>query len=654
MPYSEKQKFKPSNVNYTSKDFSTIKSDLVEYTKAYFPDTYKDFNETSPGMMLIELASYVGDVLSYYIDYNYKENVLATATEKRNVRRLAEFMGYKTTPSTAALVKLKVTTNIDADSSTYEPDYGSLPINLQSPIGVGLQVKSNVNTELKFETLGEIDFTISGSPDVPPVGPPTSFNSNGEATGYTLTRYVQAISAETKTKSFTISSPTKFLELDLGVTNVVEILNVKDSSGNKWYEVDYLTQDRILKESHYSIDGRGHAQNQNIVNRITASIDIPYTIEYIKTNKKFVKKVDPDTNNTKLQFGNGLYRLNMSGSSGASLFSMIEQQGVNLSGVPSSVINASINNLAANNSLNLGETPANTIMTVTYRVGGGPNANAQAGEVTEVQNAPSGVTITVNNPEPASGGTDGQTVDEIRENAKTHFASQLRCVTREDYQARILNLPAKFGNIAKCYVHRLDNISGLKIYTLSYNQNRQLVQTPLLILNNLRYYLEQFRMINDSLDFGFDLNNTIFSGYHVNFGVNFEVNHDRRFNSADIKLETIDVIKDFFKVGKMQFKQAINLSDLRYNILSLDGVIGIKVLKLFQNSSNIENFPAASSNRTLSNYQGDGSLVTNGESGYGFVYEFGNATVDDIVRPSTTPAVFELRNPDRDIYGRVV
>ena len=622
MPYSEKQKYKPSNVNYTSKDFSTIKSDLIEYTKAYFPDTYKDFNETSPGMMLIELASYVGDVLSYYIDYNYKENVLATATETRNIRRLAEFMGYKTTPTTPSLVKLKVTTGIDADSN-YEPDYGSLPTNLQSPIDVGLQVKSSVNSDLIFETLGEIDFTISGSPDVPPVGAPTSFNANGEATGYTLTRYVQAISGETKTKSFIISSPTKFLELDLGVTNVVEILNVKDSSGNKWYEVDYLTQDRILKETHYSNDGRGHAQNMNIVGALSASIDIPYTVEYIKTNKKFVKKVDPDTNNTKLQFGNGLYRLNISGSTGASLFSMVEQQGVNLSGVPSSVINASINNLTTNNSLNLGETPANTIITVT-------------------------------NSEPASGGTDGQTVDEIRENAKTHFASQLRCVTREDYQARILNLPAKFGNIAKCYVHRLNNISGLKIYTLSYNQNRQLVQTPLLILNNLRYYLEQFRMINDALDFGFELNDTIFSGYHINFGVNFEVNYDRRFNSADVKLETIDVIKDFFKIGKMQFKQAINLSDLRYNILSLDGVIGIKTLKLFQNSSNIENFPQAATVRRLSYYQGDGTLVSSGESGYGFGYEFGNATVDDIVRPSATPAVFELRDPDKDIYGRVV
>ena len=649
MAYSEKQKFKPSNVNYTSKDFSTIKSDLIEYTKAYFPDTYKDFNETSPGMMLIELASYVGDVLSYYIDYNYKENVLATATEKRNVLRLAEFLGYKTTPKTPSLVRLKVTSDVGVDANG-QPDYSDAP---QSSVDSGLQIKSNVNSELIFETLGEVDFTVSGSPDVPPVGPPTTFDSNGQASGYTLTRYIQAISGETKTKSFTISSPTKFLELDLGVTNVVEILDVKDSAGQKWYEVGYLAQDRILKESHYTSDGRGHAHNQNIVGAVTASISIPYTLDYISTNKKFVKKVDPDTNNTKLQFGNGLYRFNITGSSGASLFSMIEQQGVNLSGVPSSIINASINNLTTNNSMNLGETPANTIMTVTYRVGGGSTANAQAGEITDIVNAPTGVT-SITNLEPAGGGTDGQTVDEIRENAKTHFASQLRCVTREDYQARILNLPAKFGNIAKCYVHRLDDISGLKIYTLSYNQNRQLTQTPLLALNNLRTYLEQFRMINDSLDFGFELSDTIFTGYYINFGVNFEVNYDRRFNATNVKLETIDVIKDFFNISKMQFRQAINMSDLKYNILGLDGVVGIKTLSLFQNTTQLLNFPATATSRQMSSYNGDGTSDSAGESGYGFRYEMGNATVDDVVRPSATPAVFELRNPDKDIYGRVV
>ncbi len=649
MAYSQDQKYKPSNVRYTSKDFTSIKSDLIEYTKAYFPDTYKDFNETSPGMMMIELTSYVGDVLSYYIDYNYKENVLATATEKRNVVRLSEFLGYKVSPNTPSLVRLRVTTDVgvDADGNV---DYSDAP---QNPINSGLQIQSNIDSNLKFETLGEIDFTVSGSPDVPPVGAPTSFNANGEATGYTLTRFIQAVSGETKTKSFTITSPTKFLELDLGEDNVIEVLNCVDSSGQRWYEVDYLAQDRILKESHYTQDGRGNAYNQDIVGGgISSDVAIPFTLDYINTNKKFTTKIDSDDNTTKLQFGNGLNRLNISGSSGASLFSMIEQQGLNLSGVPSSVINASLNNLTTNNSLNLGETPSNTIMTITYRVGGGAQSNAQAGELTKVTNSDESITII--NDEPALGGTDGQTVDEIRENAKSFFASQLRCVTREDYQARILNLPAKFGNIAKCYVYRNDDIGTLKIYTLSYNQQRQLVQTPLLALNNLRLYIEQFRMINDSLDFGFQLIDDIFSGYIINFGVQFEVNYDRRFNSTDVKLETINVIKEFFKVGKMQFRQHINLGDLKYNILGLDGVIGIKTLKLIQDTSEIDNFPTSLNSKKFHFYKGDGTPSVDGTAGYGFQYNFENATVNDIVKPSVTPAIFELRDPDNDIYGRVV
>ena len=132
----------PTNVTYTSKDFNSIKADLIEYTKSYFPDTYKDFNETSPGMMMIELTSYVGDVLSYYIDYNYKENVLATATEKRNVVRLSEFLGYKVSPNTPSLVRLRVTTDVgvDADGNV---DYSDAP---QNPINSGLQIQSNIDS----------------------------------------------------------------------------------------------------------------------------------------------------------------------------------------------------------------------------------------------------------------------------------------------------------------------------------------------------------------------------------------------------------------------------------------------------------------------------------------------------------------------------
>ncbi len=647
MAYTNKQSVIPSNINYTSKDFSTIKADLIEYTKAYFPDTYKDFNETSPGMMLIELASYVGDVLSYYIDYNYKESNLTTATERKNVLRLAEFLGYRTTPTTPAMVRLEITTDIGADDNG-NPDYSSLSGNLgNGPINSGLRVQSINNPELVFETLGEVDFTISGSPDVPLIGEPITIGEDGVATGYRLRRFVNAISGETKTKSFTITSPTKFLELDLGETNVVEILDCKDSSGGKWYEVNYLAQDRILKELSYENDpDRISAYDQGLsdTDQMSVDVSIPYTLTYIKTNKKFVKKVDPETNNTKLQFGNGLYKFNVSGSSSAGLFSVIEQQGMNVSGVPGSVINAAINNLTTNNSLNLGETPANTVMTITYRVGGGATSNSQANELTNVVNSSEAITVT--NPEPASGGTDGETIHEIKENAKTFFASQMRCVTREDYQARILNLPAKFGNIAKAQVVRLNDISGLKIYTLSYDQQRRLVQTPQIVLNNLRLYLEQFRMINDALDFGFQTQSgNVFSGYKINFGVNFEVNHDRRFNPTDVKLEVIDVIKNYFSTDKMQFGQGINLTELEYEIIALNGVIGIPKIEILQSMPD---------GRLLNSVNAVGQPTTGGESGYGFVYSFQTALLNKTIRPSATPSVFELRNPNTDIYGRVI
>ena len=643
MAYSDKQKFKPTNINYTSKDFSTIKADLIEYTKSYFPDTYKDFNETSPGMMLIELSSYVGDVLSYYVDYNYKENILSTATEKRNVRRLAEFLGYKTPNKTPSVVKLKVTATINANLDG-TPNYDTIPAN--NPFTNGLQIQSNIDSELLFETTGEIDFSISGSPDTPSISAP-NLNTNGEASSYTLTRYVQAISAQTKTKSFTITSPTKFLELNLNEDNVIEILNCTDSSGEKWYEVDYLSQERILKETYYTDDvgdrsGSAYDQGEGIVDN--SLISIPYTLDYINTNKKFVTNFDVDTNSTKLMFGNGLYKYNVTGSSNSSIFTTIQQVGLTLNGDPLNSINAPISDFGTNN-LNMGETPANTILTIMYRVGGGPDSNAQVGELTTIADGTTGITVT--NDEAATGGTDGQTVEEIRHNAKSFFASQNRCVTRQDYQARILNLPAKFGNIAKCYVERVDDDGGLFVSTLSYNQNKQLVQTPELVLRNIMTYLNQYRMINDHLDFGFTLDasgaDVLFSGYKVNFGVEFEVNSDRRVNPSDVKIQVINTIKDFFKIERMQFRQSINMNDLQYNILGLEGVIGIKKLNLFQ----------VGHDRNMAYYQADGDTAS-GESGYGFQYEFNNSLVDGIYRPSLTPSVFELRNPNQDIYGKVI
>jgi hypothetical protein len=643
MAYTDKQKLKETNVNYTSKDFSTIKADLIEYTKSYFPDTYKDFNETSPGMMLIELSSYVGDVLSYYIDYNYKENLLATATEKRNVRRLSEFLGYKVPNKTPSVARLKVTTTIDADGTTGLPLYGTAPSSIDS----GLQIASNVDSQILFETTGEIDFTSSGSSD-PAVSAPI-LNSDGEASSYTLTRFVRAVSGQTKTKSFSVSSPTKFLELDLGDDNVVEIISCIDSSGQNWYEVDYLAQEKVLKETHYSDDpNRTTAYDQGLGEEnggTNSIIPVPYVAEYIRTNKKFISKFDEDTQTYKVCFGNGLFRFSNSGSN----VDPVEQAGVSINGTNIADIPGAISSTIGNN-LNLGETPTNTTLTFTYRAGGGATSNIQAGELTTINNAPDGVTISVTNDEPSVGGTDGQTVDEIRNNASAFFATQLRCVTKEDYTARIQSIPAKFGSIAKAYVERLDE-GTLLVFTLSYNQDKQLVQTPQLVLQNVATYLNQFRMINDQVDFGFTLNDNTFSGYIINFGVRFIVNGDRRSNPTEVKLNVIQTIKDFFKVERMQFKQSINLNDLQYNILGLDGVIGIKELSLFQSRGPDSDYAA---NRNMASFQGDGDSISGGESGYGFQYNFENAIVDGVIRPSVTPSVFELKNPNQDIYGKVI
>ena len=636
MSYTDKQKLIETNVNYTSKDFSTIKADLIEYTKSYFPDTYKDFNETSPGMMLIELSSYVGDVLSYYIDYNYKENLLSTATEKRNVRRLSEFLGYKAPNKTPSVVKLKVTTTIDANADG-SPDYGDAPQSIDS----GLQIASNVDSQILFETTSEIDFTASGSGDDFISAP--ILDSNGEADSYTLTRYVRAVSGQTKTKSFTITTPIKFLELDLGVDNIIEILNCQDSSGQKWYNVDYLAQEKVLNQTHYSDDvTRDSAYDQGDATDSLSTIPVPYVAEYIKTNKKFISKFDEDTQTYKVCFGNGLFRFSNSGSN----VDPVEQAGVTINGTNLSDIPSAIGSTIGNN-LNLGETPANTILTFTYRVGGGATSNVQVGELTTINNAPDGVVISVTNNESSVGGTDGQTVDEIRNNASAFFASQLRCVTKEDYTARIQNIPTKFGSIAKTYVERLDG-GSLFVSTLSYNQNKQLVQTPQLVLQNVATYLNHFRMINDQVDFGFTLNGNLFSGYIINFGVRFIVNQDRRSNATVVKLNVIQVIKDFFKVEKMQFRQSININDLQYNILGLDGVIGIKELLLFQDGTT-----EYAGGRTLHSLYSN-ALASGGENTYGFQYNFTEALEDGIYKPSVTPSVFELKNPNQDIYGKVV
>ena len=704
MPYSDRD-FKTSNVNYLNKDFNSLKSTLMEYAKTYFPNTYRDFNETSPGMMLIEMGAYVGDVLSFYIDQQYKEMLLPLAEEKRNVINLANALGYKVKPITPSYVNLSITQVLGTtgDINNLTPNYGSA-----TRVPIRTQVQSSADSTLIFETLDIVDFKVSGS-----IVEVNSKDDNGIVSDYKLTKKVKAISAETKTKTFTIGTPQKFLTLTLDETNVVDIISVKDLNDNEYFQVDYLAQDHVPIETYYT----GSTTMDDVTQGVRTSaysyfsgtgvvdVAVPYALSYHRTSKKFVIEVNDD-DTTSLVFGNGILR---NGQLNQSNLLQTEQVGLIIPGETQnfdSTLDPLINN---DNRSTLGETPANTTLTVTYRIGGGVSANSAVGDLTTFVTAPGGTT-TVTNETPAYGGSAGQSVEEIRAAARAFFATQNRCVTQEDYEARTLAMPAKFGGIAKVFCGRevsgvdnvtlnlgdlttlqgtidglisawsadttqlqsikdvltqeLSDLSGeinpnlisatINLHILSYNENGKLVPAtnpttsithPL--KQNLKSYLNQYRLLTDEVN--------IIDGKVINFGVQFEVTSHRSANKADVKLRVIDSIRKYFTTDKMQFRQPIYISDLEYEIMGLDGVRAVNELKLVQSFT----LPDGTDGDVLYYYNKDyvdGGSPT-GNSNYNWQYDFTSETganKSGVILPSVEPSVFELKFPNKDIRGKVL
>ena len=447
MAYSNKE-FKETNINYLNKDFDTFKTNLIEYAKTYFPNTYKDFNETSPGMMLIEMSAYVGDVLSYYIDQQYKEMMLPLAQERRNISNIAKMLGYKPKPTIPAYVTLDVTQLLPATA-----DVNNKKVNYTTALIIdeGLQIQSSLDSDIYFETIEPIDFSVSSSIDSTPTE--SVFDSDGIVTHYTVKRKVKAISGESKTTDFSVSSPQQYLRLTLTEKNVIDIVSVEDlNSGNKWYEVDYLAQDKIPQEDFYKNTNRTSAYHD--ISDQQLSVPVPYTLQYIKTGKRFITEVNDD-NSTSLVFGNGVLR---NGQIEGVDFINADKAGMVLPGTPAQEdLDINLDPRAGDSRMTLGETPANTTLRVTYRVGGGLRANVTAGTLATITNQSAKTlggsgTIDISNADPAIGGSDQETIEEIRHKTKAFFATQNRCVTKEDYEARILNMPAKFGTIAKVFV----------------------------------------------------------------------------------------------------------------------------------------------------------------------------------------------------------
>jgi hypothetical protein len=742
MPTYGKENFKESNVNYLNKDFATLKTSLMNYAKSYFPNSYRDFNETSPGMMLIEMNAYVGDVLSFYIDKQYQEMLLPLAEERRNIITMAKMFGYKVKPIVPAYVDLTFTSEVNASSGDVSKvDYSNAGV-----FDAGIEIVSSADSDTIFTTLEPIDFRITGSNDTTTIG---STDDSGLASTYTLSRTVRAVSATEKTITFQIGIPEKFKTLTIPDTNVIDIISCVDSNNNNWYQVDFLAQDKIPIQTHYTDDINRDSAYSSDTGGLLSTTAVPYSLTYISTTKRFTRETNQD-NTTSLVFGNGVLRSGQIVDEG---FIDLEQIGIIIPG-QSNDLNEAIDPLLGDEYSTLGETPNNTTLTITYRVGGGINSNVPSGDLstiptgTTAQSGNISATLTsVTNDSPARGGKDEEDTVEIKERAKAFFSTQNRCVTKEDYEARVLNVPSKFGNIAKAYVARgiqenifqstlvsvqgqiqdlysafqesaqeirdavpddndsqtavklnefiddlsalndisyageesLENISTINIYTLAYNNRKQLVgnphasslgtndHLPLTLTSNIKRYLENFKLLTDVI--------TINDGYIVNFGIIFDVIAEKYANKQQVKLNCIQVIKDYFRIEKMQFNQPIYKSQLEYEIMGVEGVRSIGHVTITQNEDYFQNGGELLNSPTYTysysdtgngvDLDGDGQIdggfvnQSDGEGtvGYGYKYNFQNALSDDgtIVLPPNvaTPTVFELKNPNINIQGRV-
>ena len=645
-------------IKYLNRDFSSFKTSLIEYSKTYFPRTYKDFSDASPGMMFIEMASYIGDVLSYYTDYQFKESLMPYAEERKNVLALANYLGYKTKPTKSS------TTNIDLYQlipSTKDSNNNYIPDNNYA-LKIREYMEVSNESGVSFITIDPVDFSLDSkfSPREVTV---YSRDNYGIPQFFLLKKSVKVIAGKITTSSFTVGSAIPFYKISLSENNVIDIIDVKDSDNNKWYEVDYLAQDLIFTET----------ENTSFTNNtyVQYSSEVPKLIKSFKTSRKFVVNVTAN-NTTYLEFGAGT-----DATSDEVIYPNSELVGIGLKNISNLNLNYDTSKLL--NSETFGQSPSNTVLTVQYLVGGGLTSNSPSDTIKNISsvtflNDISGLTpsqnsllttvknsFRISNPNPAVGGQNEESVEEIRQNALANFGSQNRTVTVDDYISRIYSIPPRFGSIAKVMVIPNSDLSistnqtllngfvnnenqttlinnslennfrkvnfdvsnpfSLNLYVLSYNSNKNLTQTNEALVYNIRQYLQKYKIISDSVN--------IIDGYIINIGVDFKILVYNNFNKKEVLDQCLQKAKDFFNVDKWYFNQPININQFELELAKIEGVQSVAEV-VFKNLN-----------------QNDGNYSPH-------EYNLSEATHNKIIYPSLDPSVFEVKFPDNDIRGAVI
>jgi hypothetical protein len=603
-----------NNISYTNKSFSDFKSNLVNYTKTYFPNSYNDFSDASPGNMFIELASYVGDVMSFYLDTQIQENFLLYAKEKENLYAMSYVFGYRPKSSYAASTQLEIYQLI--------PSITNIIDGITSPdiITYGLIIPANTNvtstsTNINFLTTDILDFTNSSNSEI------TYVNSDF----YLVKKTVDVISATIKITNVSFGSPQKFQNITLSDNSILQILDVTGSDGNNWYEVPYLAQGSVFNK----VNNSGSDSNQ-----------VPYLLSIQKTPRRFISRLLSD-NTIQLEFGSGVSDISDENI-------IPNPDNIHLGLVPGiSDLSNNYNKASVFFTREYGLAPSNVELQIRYLVGGGITSNIPSNDLTTIDSSnfyfKNGTpfntslanqvlqSVVTNNSNKASGGRDGDQIEEIRNNTLYAYSSQLRAVTKTDYILRALSLPSEYGSISKVYVNQMDistnsneqtNLLALDMYILAYNSNKQLTDASPSLKNNLISYINEYRMVTDAVN--------IKDAFYINIGLNFDITTSIGYNNNEIISNCILAIQNHFNIDKWQINQPIIISDINSVLLKVKGVQSIVKIEIInkQDSTGI-------------NY-----------SQYG--YDIKGATANNVVYPSLDPSIFEIRYPNIDIQGRVV
>jgi hypothetical protein len=659
------------NINYIGKDFNQLKENLIDFTKTYFPNTYSDFNESSPGMVFIEQAAAIGDMLSFYQDVQLKESMLSHATERKNIIALAQSMGYKPKTTSPAVTTITIYQLVPAIGSgtDNQPDES-----YYLKIKDGLEIQSSTDTDVIFRTTDSVDFAnpTDRETDV------YERDQTGTPTFYLITKKVKAISATEISTTVTFNTnDINYPTATINNENIIEITSVVDDDLNKWYEVPYLAQESIFFEQ------------ANMNNELQEySNTIPYILEVQKVPKRFSVKVNSD-NTMDLQFGSGN---TAAGYEDETLLPNTKNVGL---GLANSIqrLNKGIDPSNFLKTNTFGIAPNGKTLTVKYLIGGGVSSNVNQGDLTTIkkiefeedllsienQSLYNVVkqSIAVENLEAATGGRGTETIEEIRQNALATFGSQNRAVTRQDYIVRALSMPERYGSVAKVYVSpdgeidnnspssilanpnniaefvgivqglqgksreeiqkellkyltqkksnvaELNNPFAINMYVLGYDSNKKVTQLNQAVKQNLKTYLGEYRMITDAVN--------IIDGFVINVGCDFEVVTYSKYNKREVIANCLKELQNYFNIDNWTFNKPINISEIELILANIEGVMSVPMVKIFNicKSDNNENY---SPNR----------------------YNIDEATKGKIVYPSLDPSIFEVKYPNKDIKGRAL